>query len=111
VYEVSPVHLKFKGDGKTRLRLFKPGILKPIGHQNGFCLDLQDREKILEPFEAKTGLFLTGKIQFLIQEKRRFFTPKLEVFKKFQQLLKKFFYWLNCSVLIVDPRKTRKISS
>jgi hypothetical protein len=46
------IKLKIKGDGNITLRLFKPGFLKPIGHQNGFCLDLQDRERILEPSEA-----------------------------------------------------------
>jgi hypothetical protein len=49
-------------------------------------LDLQDRERILEPSEAKSGQFLTGKIQFLIQEKTAIFTPKLEVFKKFREI-------------------------
>jgi hypothetical protein len=29
---------------------------------------------------------LTGKIEFLIQEKTAIFTPKLEVFKKFREI-------------------------
>jgi hypothetical protein len=30
-----------------------------IGHQTGFCLDLQDRENVLEASEVKTGPLLT----------------------------------------------------
>jgi hypothetical protein len=84
----TPEHVdsgNMKGDGKIRLRLFKPGFLKLIGHQIVFCLDLQDRENVFEPFEVQTGPFYTGKMQFLNEGKTADFTPKLAVLKKIRE--------------------------
>jgi hypothetical protein len=36
---------------------FNLGFLKPFGHQIGFCLDLEDRDSVLEAYKVQTGPF------------------------------------------------------